>query len=1273
MIFSRRFPVAFLGMLCALFLSGCPDPVGSPPPDDVGDGAIKDAEDVSGDDALDATGDGARDAADGASPDVTQGDVPFDVVPGDAPRDVNPDAPRDVSGDGGMPVMMTPPRITRCPGDSLPAPATGTCTVTAGNAAILMTGDVLTPGEVLRGGQVLVDAMGVIQCVGCDCSTSAGATGATRVVCPDGAISPGLINAHDHLTFAQNSPYTVTPERYEHRHDWRRGARGHTRLSSTGSASNDQVAWGELRFVLGGATSVNGSGGVNGFLRNLDRANMEGLGQPQVQYQTFPLGDSGGETLTMGCMYPAIDTAASIARVEAYTPHVAEGIGTEARNEFLCIRSGANDLVQPQSAFIHGVGLLPPDIAEMAHDGTALIWSPRSNVTLYGDTARVIEYARLGVPIGLGSDWIISGSMNMLRELRCADGLNRNFFDRFFTDESLWLMATRDAAASLGVDDAIGILAVGRRADIAVFNAAMHADHRAVIDAEARDVVLVLRGGTALYGDANVIAALPGGAMCDALDVCGTAKSVCVSRELGGRNLAALSAANSTRYPLFFCGEPMNEPSCLPARNAMTPLPNPVVNGSTRYAGMSSMTDMDGDGIPNAMDNCARVFNPVRPVDNMRQADFDMDGLGDSCDPCPLNAGTTVCTAPDPNDRDADGTPNARDNCPDTPNPTQSDRDMDQRGDMCDPCPDTPNPGTAACPATIYAIKNNTVAVGSRVTVTGSIVTAVGRNGFYMQVDPASMGYMGVDFSGVFVYTGAAPALMVGDRVTVADATVADFFGQKQLSGATVTATASGVALPAPAMVAPMAIATGGMRAAALEGVLVSVQNVVVTNVAPAPAGGEVAPTNEFEVAGVLRVDDALFLTTPFPVMSEAFAGITGVLAFSRDNSKLLPRSAADIVAGAAQLLPFPTTVTFARVGTMAAPTLPEPLTVRLTRALAMNATVTFMSSAPGLTIPSVVIPAGQASAVVPVQGVTPSATPYTVTATLGTSMQTARVRVIGATEAPRLASLTPAMTAVAVGALATFTVEFDIPAPPAGATVTLSTTAGGTVPMSVTVPANRLGATFDFTAGAMAATSTVTATLGMDSRTATVMVTTAPPGSLVINEVDYDQVGTDAGEFIELYNGGTAPVDLSQYAVVLVNGSTNAQYLRVALTGMLAPGAYAVVANTGVMVPAGVARFMLADNIVQNGAPDGVALINTATMSLVDALSYEGAISAATVPGVTGMVNLVEGTALPVSVADSNTAPGSISRLPNGTDSNNAGDDWDFTSTPTPGAANVP
>jgi hypothetical protein len=63
----------------------------------------------------------------------------------------------------------------------------------------------------------------------------------------------------------------------------------------------------------------------------------------------------------------------------------------------------------------------------------------------------------------------------------------------------------------------------------------------------------------------------------------------------------------------------------------------------------------------------------------------------------------------------------------------------------------------------------------------------------------------------------------------------------------------------------------------------------------------------------------------------------------------------------------------------------------------------------------------------------------------------------------------------------------------------------------------------------------------------------------------------------------------------------------------------------------------------------------------------------AANINGFTGTRSLVEGTALSAAIADSNTIPGSLARLPDGTDNDNAAADWNFTSTPTPGAPNVP
>jgi hypothetical protein len=160
-----------------------------------------------------------------------------------------------------------------------------------------------------------------------------------------------------------------------------------------------------------------------------------------------------------------------------------------------------------------------------------------------------------------------------------------------------------------------------------------------------------------------------------------------------------------------------------------------------------------------------------------------------------------------------------------------------------------------------------------------------------------------------------------------------------------------------------------------------------------------------------------------------------------------------------------------------------------------------------------------------------------------------------------------------------------------------------------------------------------------------------AEQAKLVINEVDYDQIGADADGFVEIHNTGGAAADLSTVDLVAVNGGDSAEYDRVELTGSLAAGGYLAVAIE-----------------LQNGAPDGIALLDGAT--LVDALSYEGAITAATIGGQT--YNLVEGTVLPATVEDSNTVAGSLIRNPNGTDTDDAASDFAFTTTVTREAANV-
>ena len=1161
--------------------------------------------------------------------------------------------------DGGPPGCSPPatpaPAVTTCPPGDLPAPANGRCDTVAGTDGLLLTGIVLTPGEIFEGGQVRVDSGCRITCVGCDCGT--GSESATRVTCPSGVISPGLINAHDHITFIQNDPYERTPERYEHRHDWRRGTRGHNEVSSSGSATRAQIAWGELRQLMSGTTSINGSGSVDGFLRNLDRSAMEGLGQQAVDYDTFPLGDSTPSYQTDGCDYPSITNASAIADDSAYTPHVAEGIDPEARNELLCIREGTHDLLEPQTAIIHGIGLLPSDIATLAAEGTGLIWSPRSNVTLYGETARVTEYDSLGVEIALGTDWVISGSMNMVRELRCADDLNQTRMGRHFTDEQLWLMATRNAASVLGVGEVLGTLAVGQVADIAIYDGRTNHHHRAIIDANGGDVWFVSRGGAGLYGDAAIMDATSPG--CDALDVCGTAMRACVMGE-AGMSLAALSAENSGIYPLFFCGEPDNEPSCVPDRNAMAPFPSPSVRGSGRYDGTTSADDMDGDGVADGSDNCLCTFNPIRPLDQGTQADADNDGAGDACDPCPLTPGLVDCAAPDPDDRDTDGHPNGTDNCPDIPNADQADRDMDMRGDVCDACPDDPNPAGSACPGTIYDIKDGSLPVGTLVAFTDALVTAVGSNGYFLQVDPRASFYAGSDHSGVFVYSGGAPTVAVGDLLTISSSQIASFRGPTQLQSVSQSVTAAGQPLPMPVTVTEAEAQTGGARAAALEGVLVTLADVTVASAD--------ATADEVTLVGGLPLTSFLYRIDPFPTEGEAFASMTGVLMQRDDASRLGPRDASDVVAGEPALAALTPAASFVRVGASAVPTIPEPLTVHLTRAGASDTTITVTVSGGGLTVADVVIPAGSASAVVPVRGLSAAVTPITVTATLAGRDQTATVRVIGATEAAAVAAINPMTAAANVGGAVLFEALLDIPAPPGGTRVNLAHTGVGSTPANITIAENLQSGTFMFSAGATAGSATITASGGGGSAMADVEVI---DGGIVINEVDYDQDGDDTQEFVELFNGSSATLDLSTYALVFVNGSGNAEYRRVLLSGSLAPGEYLVVGHATVVVPSMVRRIDLTptSHAIQNGDPDAIALLDVTDGTVIDALSYGGAVTNASISGIASTVNLVEGT--PARPRDSRE--GSLCRLPNGSDTDDAATDWVLSSTPTPGAANVP
>ncbi len=1079
-------------------------------------------------------------------------------------------------------------QVVTCAAEATFKPTDISCTVVPGGAGKLLVGTVLQPGRILKGGQVLIDASGAITCAACDCLAGVSAR-PTTLLCGDNVISAGLINSHDHLTYP-GAPYVApdtganglltdggVPERYEHRNDWRVGGGahdGHTKVSNGGSGNGDQIRWNELRQLMAGTTSISGSGGALGLLRNLDAPdtsatgdNQQGLGANTAgsNYQTFPLGDSAGNELVGSCQYPTIPNPASaVPASAAYLPHIAEGIEASARNEFLCLanlQTGGANIFTARTSMIHGIGLKPGDVRFVKANQANLIWSARTNISLYGETAQIPVYYRMGVPIALGTDWVRSGSSNLLREFACVDYLNQNFYHRFLSDQTIWRMATADAARVQVIDAKAGVLTAGKVADVAIYRKGSSSNpYRSVLTAKTEDVLMTMRGGAVLYGDAAITTAL--GGTCEAIDVCGEARALCLSAE--GTTYAGLKTANATTYPLFACnGPPQNEPVCSPLRGEPW-----LFSGANAYTSVMGTGDTDGDGIPDAMDNCPTVFNPKRPMDFGVQADADGDGVGDVCDVCPLDAAASTCSAPASTDWDSDGVLNAVDNCVTDPNSTQLDADADGKGDVCDPCPTQSNPGTQACPPTpgtlvsIYDIKALAGAyVGKKIELINVLITAVSSQGFFVQVHESETGYQGADYSGLFVYfPGTLPRTDVapGDRVTILSAGVQDYQGQVQLSGlpsGSLMRTSQGNPLPAFTN-ATVAEVTTVARARALEGVLVQLPSpLTVADLAPMAGAGDTVPTNEFTVTETtggpqLRIDDYLSLISPLPtVVGDTFTLLRGVLQYRNANYKLEPRSVFDVSRPVA-LANLGPSGAFVRVGQTDAPSFPKPIVVQLNSLQQTDTTIALTSSDAALVVPaSVVVPAGQIAASVPLTGAA-QATSVTLTATLGPISKTITVRVLGAAEVPTAVTLSPATLSVVAGQTGVLTATVDLPAPTGGTSIALTATgAVGTVPATVTVPENQVSVSVPFTAtAATMGMSTVTATLGSSTASSTITVQTGGGANhVVISELQV--AGATAGdEFVELYNPTNAAVDLSGWKLQY-KSAAGAAYLAAAVT----------------------------------------------------------------------------------------------------------------------------
>lgn len=282
-------------------------------------------------------------------------------------------------------------------------------------APFALRGAVITPEGAWSRGYVTV-AGGLIDAV----STRKPST--IEVLDTDGVILPGLLDLHGHPEFNVFAAWEP-PKLYTNRYAWRRSKPykqlvrdPQNDLLSTLPA-HTQTRYAEVRALVGGVTGIQGASSASTassepLVRNIDQW-IFGAHRARSLID-LPSGSFGKESFDRIMAHIAAGT------VTAFYLHLSEG----ARGDAVSAKEFQHFLdlggATPATNIIHGTALTADNLHTVAEAGCRLIWSPQSNLRLYGETTLAGEALAAGMTVSLGADWLPSGSTSLLAEMKVA-------------------------------------------------------------------------------------------------------------------------------------------------------------------------------------------------------------------------------------------------------------------------------------------------------------------------------------------------------------------------------------------------------------------------------------------------------------------------------------------------------------------------------------------------------------------------------------------------------------------------------------------------------------------------------------------------------------------------------------------------------------------------------------------------------------------------------------------------------------------------------------
>jgi len=151
-------------------------------------------------------------------------------------------------------------------------------------------------------------------------------------------------------------------------------------------------------------------------------------------------------------------------------------------------------LLGPQTTAVHCAHVTPADVGILRDRGVAVVLCPRSNERLAVGSPPFMLFRGGGIPLALGTDSLASNdSLSMWDEVRFMHEQH----PRLFSPDELLSMATAGGARALHLQDRVGSLDPGKRADIQVVrtSASFESDRIPAILVEAGELAAVYHAG----------------------------------------------------------------------------------------------------------------------------------------------------------------------------------------------------------------------------------------------------------------------------------------------------------------------------------------------------------------------------------------------------------------------------------------------------------------------------------------------------------------------------------------------------------------------------------------------------------------------------------------------------------------------------------------------------------------------------------------------------------------------------------------------------------